>query len=148
MHKITLNTFFILALVGCATSAGFEKKINQWIGRPANDLYARLGSPNFTQKLSDNTEILQYNRSRLVELAAERTELVPQQRIERQSSSYGRNILGENTRNSKSSETTLAAQTIPQKTETIWCNIRFRINKEEIIESISWEGNGCKARDK
>jgi hypothetical protein len=146
--KLSISACLLtLAVAACATSAGFEKKMNKWIGRPVNDLYAKLGKPNSTQSLSDGSTVVQYDRSRVVQWTQERTELVPQQKVERQSASYGQGLFGPSSNNSTSSEVVMMAKTIPAKTETISCSVRFRVDKEEIIQSASWEGKGCKARE-
>lgn len=137
----------MLMLAACATTVGYEKKMNEWIGRPADDLYAKLGTPSSLSPLGDGGKVIQYDRTRVVELTREHTELVPEKRVERQSESDGKTVFGPTSNYSKSSETVETAKTVPAKTYTRSCSTRYRVNAEGIIQSVSWEGNDCRARE-
>lgn len=55
MKKIAFYSFFILSLLisGCATTAGYEKILNSWIGASEDQLITQWGVPDMVYQNND-----------------------------------------------------------------------------------------------
>ena len=62
MNKFLFNSFFALLLVGCATTANYEKMLQTTLGMSENNLVARFGIPQGSYE-NDGIRYLTYSRS-------------------------------------------------------------------------------------
>ena len=59
--------FLILVLgllVGCATTANYEKEVNNWLGRHKNDLIAEWGIPKGELDMGNGRTLIEYEDRR------------------------------------------------------------------------------------
>ena len=62
MNKFLFNSFLTLLLVGCATTANYEKMLQTTLGMSENNLVARFGIPQGSYE-NDGVRYLTYSRS-------------------------------------------------------------------------------------
>ena len=62
MNKFLFNSFLTLLLVGCATTANYEKMLQTTLGMSENNLVARFGIPQGSYE-NDGIRYLTYSRS-------------------------------------------------------------------------------------
>jgi hypothetical protein len=63
-HRLVALAFWLsaLAVLGCATTRGYERKLEAWIGKPKASLLANWGEPSQVVKLDSGREIVEYRR--------------------------------------------------------------------------------------
>lgn len=62
MRKFLIPVVYLLGLAGCATTANYEKNLNDWIGRPELDLVQSWGPPLSVYETT-GVRFLTYQRS-------------------------------------------------------------------------------------
>ena len=62
MKKLYLFLFLFL-LLGCATSEGYNRRLNTWLDSDKQNLIETWGVPTSTYKLNDHIEYLSYLRT-------------------------------------------------------------------------------------
>jgi hypothetical protein len=129
----------VVALVaGCATTANYEKILDGWVGSPADDLVSAWGPPQGSYDLSDGGKVIEYVRSRNVQVGGyPNTVPQPTYRSHRVLD-YGGMYSG--------TSTTYVQPQAPVRNITKSCRTDFTINRAGIITKWHWEGNDCKAR--
>lgn len=64
MRKTALIVAAIFLIAGChimSPDASYEKKLQPWVGKSAEQLYDTWGTPNQTTQISDNQIMVTYN---------------------------------------------------------------------------------------
>lgn len=137
---------FVLLLTGCATTAGYEKILNSWVGDNADHLVSSWGPPASSYQLTDGGRVLQYSNHRNVMFSGVPTTM-PQTTYQNGSVNvYGSNG-GSAYGNYNGTSTTYVQQPAPIYNIQKQCTTRFTVNAQGIITSWAWQGNDCKAKD-
>jgi hypothetical protein len=140
MKRIFVVTI-VASLVGCATQAKFEAKMDQYIGQTESNIMSAYGQPQSSFVLNDGNKEIQYVKNNVVYALGPNVELpVP--------GSLGPNhrltIDAMTTPNFSSRPTTSAVRhqgaTVPVNTS---CAIKFIIDKEGIVRQWNADGNHC-----
>ena len=61
MRQITV-VLYVLAIAGCATTAGYEKTLDSWLTGRVDDLVSSWGPPDREYRLSNGGQVLEYGR--------------------------------------------------------------------------------------
>ena len=126
MKKIVYLLIFSVVISGCATTAGYKKVVNSWVGHSELELIRSWGAPQQTYE-SGGSKFLVYNSSRNVYLPGT-------------APTYTTTVIG-NTAYTNSSGGT-SAQNLHFS-----CQTTFEVRNEKII-SWRFRGNDCKAKEK
>ncbi|MBS7811862.1 hypothetical protein [Roseococcus pinisoli] len=62
---LELAVIALLMLAGCASSAGFDQRMQAYVGRSESDLVASLGVPARTFQTPEGRRFIQYERRRV-----------------------------------------------------------------------------------
>jgi len=123
--KKLLTIFCGIFLIGCATTANYEKILNSWVGAKEIDLVRAWGAPD-NQYESSGTKFLTYQRANNIYMPGT-------------APTYTTTMIG-NTAH------TTAVGGSPASNIQFFCKTTFEVKNERIV-SWRWEGNGCKARE-
>ena len=135
----------LFALAGCATTAGYEKILNSWVGSNVDNLVMRWGPPGNSYPLSNGGRVLEYSNQRNIQLGGY-TATVPQTSyISGKINVYGSSGLAYG--NYSGTTTTYIQQATPVQNISMQCATRFTINAQGTITNWGWQGNDCKALD-
>lgn len=115
----------VLAIVGCATTANYEKMLTTWIGAPEIDLYRSWGTPDGQSEVS-GTKFVTFTRGGNIFMPGT-------------SPTYRTTIIG-------NTAFTNAYGGSPSYNIQLMCKTVFEIRNERVV-SWRWEGNNCKAKD-
>lgn len=135
---LLLATIF---LGGCATTANFEKALESWIGRNADDLVSKWGPPSRTYPLSSGEKVFEYSSAREMQIGGQ-ARSVPQTTTH----SGSTRILGPDGISFGSysgTSTTNVTTTSPVRRIALGCTARFTVNARNILVWWAWEGNDC-----
>ncbi len=114
-----------LFLVGCATTANYQKVINNWQGTNAEALVNTWGNPNAKVKLANGNTVYLYTREHIVAVSAP---AVPATNF----TTVGNTpILGH------------GFSEFSGATRKLYCNTLFEVNSQGLIVSTSFQGNNC-----
>ncbi len=69
--KILLTVLSAIFLFGCATSANYGKKLQNWVGKPASELEAKWGRPAHTKVFANGDSIITYIKANDVYVPSE-----------------------------------------------------------------------------
>jgi hypothetical protein len=136
----------LLLLAGCATTAGYEKVLNTWVGQSADRLISSWGAPANSTQLSNGGRVLEYSNQRNVQVGGYTT-TVPQTTYQTGTTNvYGSNG-GSAYGNYNGTSTTYVQRTTPVQNITMQCVTRFTVNAQGTITNWAWQGNDCKAKE-
>ena len=125
----------ILALIlsGCASTAKYEAKLNNWIGASENSLVAAWGVPNKTYNLDNGKKAIEYARKNTVQTGGY-SYASPQ-------TTYQSGMIGDKPYSGTS--TTYVTEIEPVQKYKLSCKTSFIINNSGKVESWHHEGNNC-----
>ncbi len=123
--KKLLIIFLGIFIVGCATTANYEKILSSWIGAKEIDLVRAWGAPD-NQYESSGTKFLTYQKPDNIYMPGT-------------TPTYTTTMIG------NTPHITAVGGTKPYNIQTS-CKTTFEINNG-IVVNWRWEGNGCKARE-
>ena len=122
--KKLLPIFLGMLIVGCATTANYEKILSSWVGANEIDLIRSWGAPD-NQYESSGTKFLTYQKSENIYMPGT-------------APTYTTTMIG------NIPHTTAVGGTRPYNIQTS-CKTTFEINNGKVV-NWRWEGNGCKAQ--
>lgn len=122
-----------LGLCGCATTAKYEAKLNNWIGASEDSLVASWGVPNKTYNMPDGKKAMEYVHKETVQSGGY-TYAAPQ-------TTYQSGTIGNKSYSGTS--TTYVTETEPIQKYKLSCKTSFMINNSGKVESWHHEGNDC-----
>lgn len=129
MKHILTGIMFIMMLLlnSCATTAGYRKILDTYVGHSSYDLYNAWGQP-YNKSIAPNGNLVW---------------------IYKKSSSYTTNGYASSNSYYNAYSNSIYGQTNltyhPPVTYTNWCNTTFEMNYEQIIVNYSFQGNNCVA---
>jgi|LauGreDrversion4_2_1035121.scaffolds.fasta_scaffold156322_1 hypothetical protein len=123
--KKLLIIFLGIFIVGCATTANYEKILSSWVGAKEIDLIRAWGAPD-NQYESSGTKFLTYQKSNNIYMPGT-------------APTYSTKMIGNTAYTSSSGGS-------PAYNIQMFCKTTFEVKNERIV-SWRWEGNGCKARE-
>ena len=135
----------MLVLSGCATTEGYKKVANSWVGSHVDNLIASWGPPSNSYPLSTGGQVLQYSTQRSVQVGGI-TYAVPQTTYENGRVNAYSNSGASAHANYSGSTTTYVNQTTPVQNIAMQCVTRFTIDATGIIRSWAFDGNDCRAK--
>jgi hypothetical protein len=116
-----------LVVSACATTGGYEKILDTWRYKHADNLVMAWGPPQSTYQLADGGRVLEYMRQGNVYLPMA-------------TGQYG-TVQGPGGAVGTYSGTGTAYVPVHR-----WCKTRFVVDRQGYITSWAWEGNQCRAR--
>ena len=144
MKKVLLLLVAIV-LSGCATTANYEKILSSWVGSSVDNLVASWGPPQSSYDLSNGGKVIEYVRSRNVQMGGY-SYTSPQTTYQSgTTSAYGTG--GYAYGNYSGTSTTYVQKQTPTYNIAMLCKTRFTVNGAGIITKWSWQGNDCTALD-
>ena len=132
MKKI-LFLLLCLGLFGCASTAKYEAKLNNWIGASENSLVASWGVPDKTYNLDNGKKAIEYAHKETVQTGGY-IYTMPQ-------TTYQSGMIGNKPYSGTS--TTSVTETMPVQKYKLSCKTSFIINNSGKVESWHHEGNNC-----
>jgi len=133
MRKLIGLLSMAILISGCATTAKYEAKLNNWIGASEDSLVASWGVPNKTYNLSDGKKAMEYLHKETVQSGGYNY-TAPQ-------STYQSGTIGNQSYSGTS--TTYVTETMPVQKYRLSCKTSFMINSSGKVESWHHEGNDC-----
>jgi len=141
MISIRLPAFIaIIILSGCATTAGYKKIMDSWVGSDETQLVSRWGVPQSVYDLGNGSKVLTYDKRRQFQVGGYQTSTPV--RTYHNGSVYGNN--GESASYGGTS-TTYVKSTTPVQNVEMACITRFTVGYGK-VQSVAWEGNDCRAK--
>lgn len=58
----TTAVLYLLVITGCATTGGYEKNLQSWVGAHSDELVSSWGPPTRERPLSGGGQVLEYSR--------------------------------------------------------------------------------------
>lgn len=129
MYKITIAVALMFLLIGCATTANYQQKLNKWQGARAQDLVSEWGHPDSSIKLANGDSVYMYFRQQLYT-----TPSYPMPSFTPLGTPVYSGGMPTNYAGSASGQTM-----------NLYCRTWFEINPQNIIVSSRFEGNNCVA---
>jgi hypothetical protein len=133
------KTFFLLlclGLIGCATTAKYEAKLDNLVGQTEDFLISTWGVPDKEYSLSDGKKAVEYVRKDIIRTGGY-TYTYPQT-VYQSGTVDGKPYSG--------TATQLVTETTPVQKFKLFCSTSFIINQQGRVESWHHEGNDCVAR--
>lgn len=122
MRLKTLLAIVLAAFISsCATTEGYEKILNSWVGSNINDYIKANGYPDNSFTAPNGNKVYAYNASGSVTLPTQTHSTY---------NVYGNSVYG--------NTYTTGGQTI-----NLSCQTYFEVNKNNIITTWQWKGNHC-----
>ena len=109
-----------LLLSGCASTANYEAALQQWVGRPLDDLVLAWGPPQSSYTLRDGRQVVEYQRQQLVRRPG-----------------LGRSMLN-------TSRVFYLLDEMEDDYTLLQCRTRFTVDAQGIIQNWTWDGNACR----
>ncbi len=141
----------VLLLSGCATTAGYEKKINAWPGQPADQLVKHWGKPDFILILKNGHKEYQYLTDQTVTVPLQNPDPFADHLASLNKALNRRNdsLAPKNDywRNDSVSPSFLLSRAQNRETiqKTLYCHTFFEIGPNGRIISVHFNGNHCLA---
>ena len=132
MRKL-IALMLCLGMFGCASTAKYEAKLNNWIGVSEDSLVASWGVPNKTYNMPDGKKAMEYVHKETVQTGGY-TYTTPE-------STYQSGTIGNKPYSGTS--TTNVTETVPVQNYKLSCKTTFIINNSGKVESWSHDGNNC-----
>lgn len=123
MKKTILLTSLMLVLIGCATTANYEKKLNTWVGATELELVRTWGVPEQVYE-TGGQKFLVYTSSRRIW-------------IQGTPPSYTATTIGNTTYKNRTGGS-------PDQEMELNCRTTFELENDKVI-SWNWKGNDCLA---
>jgi len=120
-------------LYGCASTAKYEAKLNNWIGSSQDSLVASWGVPNKTYDLDSGKKAMEFVHKETVQTGGY-TYITPQ-------TTYQSGTIGN--KSYRGTATTYATETMPAQNYKLSCKTTFILNNSGKVESWHHEGNNC-----
>lgn len=143
MKRILLATAIVL-LVGCATQAKLQAKMDSFLGQPEAVVIGTYGPPQNSYVLNDGSKIIQYTRGRTIVMPGATT----YQPVT--TNTYGNMTLNQGLRTTtgayNQTSTTYVQQQGPATPINLSCTVNFTIDKEGIVRRWNADGNHCVAQ--
>jgi hypothetical protein len=140
MKKIVIVTLSAV-LIGCATQAKFQAKMDRFIGQPEGVIVGTYGPPQNSYVLDDGSKVLQYTRSGTIVMQGATTY---QPVI---SNTSGNMTLNQGVRTTTGTYNQTTTSYVPQQAQAIpinlSCTVNFTISKDGVVQLWSAEGNNC-----
>ena len=130
---VLLALGFILGCANRPTKEAFIERAQAWVGRNADELVIKVGPPTSTFTLSNGDRVFEYQRSQNVTTGGgsytmPTTTYIPGGPL------GGTFVQGQQ------------VHQMPVSSGTLTCNVRYVVDKNNIITSWSADGNACVAR--
>lgn len=122
-----------LGLCGCATTAKYEAKLDNWIGASEDSLVSAWGVPNKSYNLKDGKRAIEYSHKETIRSGGY-LYTTPQ-------STYQSGTIGNKPYSGTS--TTYVTQVEPVQKYKLSCKTSFIINTSGKVENWHHEGNDC-----
>lgn len=130
-------------LVGCASQAKFETKMNGFLGQSEGVVVGAYGPPQSSYVMNDGSKVLQYTRSGQVLLPGATT---MQPVTTNTTGNYTLNQgLNQSTGRYNSQSTTYVQQQAPATPVNLWCTVNFTVNPAGTVTNWQANGNRCVA---
>lgn len=129
----------VVALAGCA--AGFEKKLQTWVGAPVDSLVSSWGPPQSAFPLNNGGQVIEYSRSGSMTLPGAMYTTPQTTHHSGTASIYGTG--GSATGNYQGTSTTYVTQRGPSTNINLNCVVRFTVDSAGYITKWAWQGNNC-----
>lgn len=143
MKNVKATSLLVLLLVGCATTANYEKLLQSWVGSSADNLVMRWGPPASSYPLSNGGRVLEYSDQRNIQLGGYTT-TVPQTTYTTGTANiHGTGGSANGTYSGTS--TTYVQKTTPVQNIAMQCITRFTVDAQGTITNWAWQGDDCKA---
>ncbi len=124
MFKIISSLFFMLLLTGCATTANYQQKLNQWHGAPAQQLINAWGYPDSSVKLPNGDWVYMYLHQQTYSAPVSSVPAFrPRGAPDYSMGSYN--------------------YPIPAQTVSLYCRTWFEMDHQNVIVNTNFEGNNC-----
>jgi hypothetical protein len=133
MKKLIYLFAMVALLSGCATTAKYEAKLNNWIGASEDSLVAAWGVPNKTYNLPDGKKAIEYVHKETIQSGGY-SYATPQ-------TTYQSGTIGNKPYSGTS--TSYVIETTPVQNYKLSCKTSFIINNSGKVESWHHEGNDC-----
>jgi len=131
--KKLLGLLLCLGLCGCATTAKYDAKLNQWIGATEDSLVASWGIPNKTYNLNDGKKAVEFVRKETIQTGGY-TYTIPQR-------SYQSGVIGDKAYSGTA--TNYETVIMPIQQYKLTCKTTFILNASGQVESWHHDGNDC-----
>lgn len=141
MHRLALLPLALL--IGCATAAKFEVKMNGFVGGPESAIVERYGPPNSAYALADGSRVIQYTRGSTAAIPMAPT-TVPVTTNTAGTLTVNRG-LQQSTGNYNQQSTTYVQQQAAPIIVSLSCTVRFTVDAGGTVRRWSAEGNHCVA---
>lgn len=137
MRRIILITLVAVVSAGCATTAGYEKILNSWVGSSESNLISSWGPPQSTYVLDDGGKVLSYDNKRNIQIGGYAT-ITP-------ITTYNNGTInGDLNANFNSTSTTYVPTRTPVQSISMVCITRFAV-RNGVVQTWAWQGNDCRA---
>ncbi len=131
MKKLILLLALVVLVSGCATVAGYEMVLKEWMGKTENHLISRWGIPTETYTTPNGNKLIKYRWQNTYQTGG--------YYLTEQKTAYHR---GE-----YSGTTTYSVDKwVPVENHTNWCDTTFTASPDGYLIHWSWRGNSCKAK--
>lgn len=120
-----------LTIIGCATTGGYEKILNSWLGDTESHLVSSWGPPQSIYLSPDGSRILTY--------VSQRTAVIPGY-----TAPTTTHVTGQNVGNMFSGTATTYNYSTPPTAVQMTCQTHFTVQDGKIV-SWSYRGNACRA---
>lgn len=142
--KQRCGTFLLLlalciCLSACSTKAKYQESLEVWPGTHVDELLKAWGPPFKSAELSDGGQVLIYEKRSVFQTGGF-SHRIPH------TIHHGSRIGSDGRRRALRSTTFYENQYVPVTNHQRRCSTKFIIDEAGIIESYSFEGNGCKAK--
>ena len=138
MHKFTVKSvgyllLGLLIIVGCATTANYQRELSHWRGQSIETLKQTWGEPDVEIKLANQHRVYLYSQKQIYVQPfytyASSSAVSPPNVI---------NVAGKTTYMKNYNEFF-----VPGRTVMRYCNTWFETNEEKIIINTRFQGNNC-----
>ncbi len=131
--RIMLVLLLSLGVLGCATTAKYEARLNTWIGSSEDSLIASWGVPNKSYNMQNGKKAIEYLRKSTVQTGGYRY-TAPQ-------TTYHSGKIGDKPYSGRS--TAYVTEVEPVKKYRYFCKTSFILDNNGKVESWHHEGNDC-----
>lgn len=126
-------------LAACATTEGYQQRMNLKVGYTTDQLKVEWGVPDNIAPLSDGSEMWVYHRTQVYHSGNSYMQ-VP-------TGSYTQQYTDKKGKTKTRSVTTYSSQYVPPSTSETHCETRFVVGVDQTVKSVSFEGDGCVAEE-
>jgi len=131
----------VAALIGCASQAKFQAKMDDFLGQPESVVVGTYGPPQNSYVMNDGSKVLQYSRGNTLVIPGATT----YQPVMTNTSGYMTVNQGMRTAsgNYNQTSTTYVPQQSPNIPINLSCIVNFTVDREGIVRRWNAEGNHC-----